>query len=480
MTKEFKISVKTEYLLLVVALLIFLFNQLPFLVDIRSVKYDEAWYMNPAYNLLNGNGLVNTLVGSGGNANFIVPMLMAGSMAVFGQSLLAARLTAVLGGLIAVFVLHLILNEINANKRARILTYAIFLSVTIINSTFRNVRPEFAAGLFMLIGILFTIRYIRTHSWCDIIGLSVSIYLSSCSHPYALYLFALIGCTLLFKIIQQKEWKRLSHMVLLVAAALLVIISLMYANKIFNHSSDATVFINRLTITSIYEAISTYLKMMFVRHGIYTIPFLLLNIFALIKYKEIRWLTISTILFVVTFPLIFSSDLHMLGNSIIYFSLLSIVLCAYLANSFFDAPMVNCKRRKIIFGLLCLYCLGNQAISMMYNYYRYEKCNSILAKEISGIVPENKLIFGSMRFWPFLMNAEWFCEMNRKQNVPNKFEYIILSSQDVSERDELNPKIVKDVINKIEEYDIVYMRATKQYGLITIYKCKDTNHEHSI
>jgi hypothetical protein len=59
--------------LLIISLVIFGINQLPLLLDMRPVMYDEPWYMNPALNLLNGNGLQNTLVGTGGNVNYVAP-----------------------------------------------------------------------------------------------------------------------------------------------------------------------------------------------------------------------------------------------------------------------------------------------------------------------------------------------------------------------------------------------------------------------
>jgi hypothetical protein len=62
---------------LLLAVFLFLVNQLPFLEDMRPVMYDEAWYSNTAYNLCIGNGLHQTSVGSGGNSNCIFPIIGA-------------------------------------------------------------------------------------------------------------------------------------------------------------------------------------------------------------------------------------------------------------------------------------------------------------------------------------------------------------------------------------------------------------------
>lgn len=459
--------------LLLISLVVFALNQLPFLLDVRAVKYDEAWYMNPAYNLLNGNGLLNDLVGSGGNVNFVGPVLMSGCMAMFGQSLLVARLTAVICGFISLVILHLIQNEICVNKYARIGTYVIFLSIYIINSTFRNVRPEFAVALFLLIGILFAIRYHRTHKWFDIVGLSISIYLTSCSHPFALYIYALIGCSLLWDVIQTKEWKHLYQLVLPIISAVLVILSLLYLNKAINHATDSNSIMQRFSMLNALEAMCVSMKSVFIRNGVYTIPFLLVNIFAITKHREIRWLAIPNVIFVFTFPLLFSSDLHMVGNSTLYFSIVSIVLCSCMMEHWINVVHIHYNRKMIGVCCIVLYCIGNYGLSLLHNYHKYEKCNSILMNDINEYIPDNSLIFGSMRFWPFKMSAKWFCEMNRKNEVPKAYDYLIISSQDISSSDELNPQILRDVLETIENYDRVYERESKQYGLISIYKHKD-------
>ena len=462
--------------LLFVSLLIFLFNQLPFLLDIRPVMYDEPWYMNPACNLLNGNGLKNTLVGSGGNVNFVAPILMAGGMAVFGESLLVSRSIAVFCGFMSVIILHLIMNELKCNKGARAFGFGIFLSISVINSTFRYVRPEFAVALFVLIGLLFSFRYYRTKGLVDMIGLSISVYLSSCSHPYSLYLFALVGCSLLLDVISTKDWKRISHMALLIMSALGVILSLIYVNKVVNHSVDSSGITQRFSTIYMVKAMMVSMKYVFLKHGAYTIPFLLINIYSMLKFNECRWLILPNLIFILTFPVFFSSDLNMVGCSVLYYTLVSIVICCYVANKmFFD---LNSRKQLILSLLAICFCLGNFGISTIFNYCkRYEKCNSILVTEIDKIIPDNSLIFGSIRFWPFKMNGTWYCEVNRKKNVPDHYEYLILSSQD--EAVSGNYGLMKQVLDKKYEYEQIYLKQTKQYGVITIWRYKNL-YEHTI
>ena len=468
----------TNRLVLIIALIVFALNQLPFLLDMRPVMYDEPWYMNPAYNLLNGKGLVNDLVGSGGNVNNIAPMIMAGFMALFGTILLVARCAAVCCGFVAVVILHLIMNELNVNKWARGITYGVFLSISIINSVFRYVRPEFAVALFVLIGLLFACRYHRTHSCGDAVGLTIFIYVASCSHPYALYLFALIGCTLLWDVICTKDWKRMFHMMLFVLSAILVIVSLIYVNRSVNAAVSSDAILHRFSIVNALEAMCVSMKHVFIKHGVYTFLFLIINIYALVKYKEIRWLVIPNVVFVFTFPILFSSDLNMVGNNALYFSIISIVLSGYVINRIVNNDNIGHRKQVIILVLSSLIIIGNMGISIAFNYIkRYEKCNSVLKNDIDVIIPDNSLIFGSIRFYPFKMNGTWYCEVNRKKNVPNHYDYLILSSQD--EVISGNQGLMKKVLDKKYEYEQIYLKQTKQYGVITIWRYKNL-YEHTI
>ena len=450
----------TNRLVLIIALIVFALNQLPFLLDMRPVMYDEPWYMNPAYNLLNGKGLVNDLVGSGGNVNYIAPMIMAGFMALFGTNLLVARCAAVCCGFVAVVILHLIMNELNVNK------------------VFRYVRPEFAVALFVLIGLLFACRYHRTHSCGDAVGLTIFIYVASCSHPYALYLFALIGCTLLWDVICTKDWKRMFHMMLFVLSAILVIVSLIYVNRSVNAAVSSDAILHRFSIVNALEAMCVSMKHVFIKHGVYTFLFLIINIYALVKYKEIRWLVIPNVVFVFTFPILFSSDLNMVGNNALYFSIISIVLSGYVINRIVNNDNIGHRKQVIILVLSSLIIIGNMGISIAFNYIkRYEKCNSVLKNDIDVIIPDNSLIFGSIRFYPFKMNGTWYCEVNRKKNVPNHYDYLILSSQD--EVISGNQGLMKKVLDKKYEYEQIYLKQTKQYGVITIWRYKNL-YEHTI
>lgn len=461
-------KIEWNLLLLIGSFLVFAMNQLPFLLDMRPIMYDEPWYLNPAYNLLHGDGLRNTLVGSGGNVNFVAPVLMAGTMLIFGESLLVVRLLAVGCGFIGIWVLHLILNEVQASNWTRILTLGMFLSISLINSVFRYVRPEFAVALFFLIGMLFTLRYNRTHSWLDMLLLCVSVYLASCSHPYSLLFFAYVGIYMLIDCLQKREYCRIYQLLLLLVSAMLVIISLFVVNNYANPNAAINSILGRLSFSNVQIAMCVSMMHVFIKHGVYTIPFLLFNIYAIVKHTNIRWLAIINILFIFTFPIIFSSDLSMVGNSVLYFSLVSIILFAFCGIL---EKQLSVRKRKMFLILCVVFCMVNFAISTTFNYLkRYEKCNSILEEDIDVLIPDNATVFGPIRFWPFKMNTNYFCDHNEKEMIPSEFDYLLFNS--VDELLYQNVPIVQGVKTSMDKYELIYTKKTKQYGLVTIWKHK--------
>lgn len=463
-------SKRWNVILLMIALIIFGLNQIPFLLDMRPVMYDEPWYMNPAYNMLHGNGLQNTLVGSGGNVNFVAPLIMAGGMAIFGESLLVTRMMAVFCGFISIIVMHFILNEMKLKVLSRIFTYGIFISISLINSTFRYVRPEFAVALFVLLGILFVLRYNRTHSWGDMVLLSIFVYLASCSHPYSLFFFALIGCYYVFDVIKMKEYDRIHHLLILLLSAIFVVVTLFVVHRYANPTLEATSILSRFSISNASKAFVESMKHIFGKHILYTLPFLIVNIYILFYPSMYKWLAVINMIFVFVFPFVFSTDLAMVGNSVLYFSLISIVLFGVLFNDLMESSF-NQRKKITLIVLSCMFCVGNFAVSTLFNYgKRYEKCNSILTKEIDNIIPDNSLVFGAIRLWPFKMTSTYYCDHNGKENVPKEYEYLLLNSQDEVRYKDV--QILMQVKESIGNYEQIYYRDTKQYGVVTIWKHK--------
>lgn len=145
--------------LLLLATIVFLVNQLPFLEDMCPVMYDEAWYGDTAYNIVLGNGFSNAIVGKGGNANFLLPLLTSGFMFVFGYNLLAIRLAAVFCGVMTIAFVVLSMKRLQMGWKQQALTLLLFVSLTIYNTVFRFGRPECIALMGMAGGFWLYFRY---------------------------------------------------------------------------------------------------------------------------------------------------------------------------------------------------------------------------------------------------------------------------------------------------------------------------------
>jgi hypothetical protein len=462
--KNILVNIKIQYIILFFALIVFAINQIPFLSDIRPIMYDESWYINPAYNLLNGNGLYNTIVGSGGNANFLVPMLITLFMKVFGTSLFAIRLTSVFLGFISLLILHLIFNEQQVSSKIRIIGYSLFLSILLINSLYRFVRPEFAVFTFTLLGILFTLRYIKSNKLLDVIGLSLSVLLASVSHPFSLYFFFIIGIYLLVVCAKKRNLvNKFGHLLLLVSFAVLAIVLMTIVTKIYNDSSLLEMS-ERVTEFNIFNAYLVSMKHVFVKHAIYTLPFLCINILSIIVKSGYKWLSIINLFFVFTFPLVFSGDLNMVGINVVFFTATSIVITIIFLNEIF----LHRKYANLVFWVVLLFCLFNYSVSLIYNYrIKYERCNSVLQAEINEIIPDNSVVFGALRLWPFKMKSVYYSDHYRKHDIPASYDYLLINSQD-----ELVYETYNTIKNKETDYKLIFKKETKQYGLVTVWRNK--------
>lgn len=452
---------KQPWFWLLIAIAAFLINQLPFLSDIRPVMYDEAWYANTAYNFSQGEGFLNTIVGTRGNSNFLLPTLTGIMFWIFGYSLFTIRLTAVLCGVVTLLFLHLCLRELKSSVSAEIAVLAFFVSIALYNTIFRFGRPECASIMCMTGGVWCFLRYMRVNSWGNMIGMSCFAFLSAIAHPYALLFFALAGAVLLFLSIRDKQWNNLAHLVVLMFAAIVALGFIAWVSHAYNGDGEDYVS-SRFSMSNIFEALPIYIKSCFLsKHTLYMVPLLLISLCCWIN-KEIRIRVIAyvTIVYFVIFPFLFSTDLMMVGLGQDYVALLGTLLIAPFLQQVGDI-----RRKKLIPIVFCVYCFVNIGISYYYNYFvKYERCNTILQKELREIIPRNAIVFTPIRQYPMIMANK--CSSDHSwRGMYESFDYIILNSQD-KDRYENSIEIQK----KLDDYELIYEHKTKQYGVINVFR----------
>lgn len=466
--------------LLLLAILIFALNQLPYLVDVRPVNEDESWYANAAYNLLNNGELQNTIVGNGGNANFVMPLLMSIFISIFGPTLLAIRMTSVFCGFVTIILLHFIMNELKCSTKIRILGYALFLSIAIFNITYRYGRPECASVMFSVLGIYYYIRYYYVKSWGNMMGICMATYFATCSHPYALLIFAIIGVILLIEAIQLRTREDGVKLLLFLLTGILAILSLALANTLVQDISlqeGTEVLQKRTSMSKLGIGIWLYIKYTFLsKHIFYSIPAVVVLFFGLFckDNRLVRKLSMIGCMYVIIFPLLFSSDFAMLTNSIKYFGIIAIIVM--LAYGDVQDELQNNILRKCYWIGIGGFLILNYAIITTFNYKKYERTNSILQKELSLIVPSKAVVYGVMDMYPFVMQSSYISTHYRLSFPSIEFDYIITNSKQEEKYLDLLPKY-KDMLDIAEnKYKLIYKKQTDQYGLIRVFQKNDYEH----
>ena len=465
-------------LLCIVAMLVYFCIEIAGVVDVRWVHEDEPWYGNPAFNLVHGNGLVNTITGSGGNANYIMPLLISLSMRVFGDTLFAIRFTSVLCGVFFLLFLSLTMRQFKSDWKTQCWVYALFIAVGAFNIVFRFGRPECAAITFCLAGILCFYVYRQQGRWFQMLLLSVCAYLGACAHPYALLLFACIGAELLYDAWVQHSWKQAGMLIMLVAAAAAVLLSITLINAQVQGiavSQGAEVLRTRTAIVPNFgERLWDYVQeVFFSKHCLYTLPFLLLLIIVACKKEcgfaqHLSWIGIA---YVVIYPFVFSADKAMIANAVDYLCTVGIVVFA---------SVLPCVKKTLTHGqnkwfnwLLAIYIVANFAIITVFNWcFRYDKANSVLQEEVDAIIPDGAKVYGTQDMWCFKMNSDFRSIVSRlPDREPDYFDYMLTDGRLETKYDRYFLVTFHQMLDYAEEnWELVYCRETMQYGKVRIFK----------
>ncbi len=453
------------------AVLVFLINQLVNIVDLYPAGYDEAWYGNPAYNFAKGNGFLNTIVGSRGNANFLFPTIAGTFMHMFGYNLLAIRLANVFCGVLALVFLCLCFREMKVSWQSCALSFLFFVSIELYNYSFRLGRPEGCAMMCLSGGVWMYLRYKESQSWWDMVGLSFFTYIAACAHPFALLPFALMGVYQLIEIIQQKQWMRLWQLVLLLMAAIAAIASIAWVSNTYNIAGEDYVE-TRFSPVNIILSVPKYVKSIFLnkRHVLYMLFLIFVTVFMVWRRSNHKDLALIALVHLTLFPILFSTDLNMVGFGSNYFVLIATILIA----PFMD--MIGYEK-KWKASLFIIFCVCNLGVTYWFNYSKQYDCvNRILEYDFQQLIPRGSKIFGPIRQWLLVMETDYHSDHAYFPiNNQEYYDFIILNSQDVP-----NYPIYEKMVPKNSELmELIYERDTKQYGLIQVYRNKKASSQHT-
>ena len=447
------------------AVVVFLINQLPFLEDMRPVMYDEAWYGNTAFHFAHGGGFINTIVGKGGNANFLLSLFTSGSLLLFGYNLFAIRIVAVFCGVLTMLIFVFVMRQLRLDWKPMAFVFLFFVSVPFYNTVFRFGRPECASLMFVAGGLLFYLRYRMDETWGNMVGVSLFVLAAGCSHPFSLFLFFLLGAALFLQTFTKKKTKTLCHLVVLLMAAVVCIIVIILISKNYSVGGGSEGVFMRFSPRDAKQAIPLYFKeAFFSKVAFYVVPLLLVLFYEAYYDKDNRALAVAALAHFLVFPILFSTDLMMVGLGLDYVVLTATVLLAP-----FIGRMLEQRRRCMVIGFV-IYCVGCMGISYYYNYgVKYEKANSVLTQELQSVVPKGARVFGPLRQWPMLMQTDYQSEHTVLPiERVEAYDFFILNTQDTAFYSTYKTFLPIDE----SKLQLVYEKSTKQYGIVQAYKVK--------
>jgi len=198
-------ALNNDVFIIVFSCFLFLMTEIPILTNSRPIMCDEAWYSNPAYNFSQGEWIHNTNVGSGGDANFLFPFIQGIMFTIFGYSIFLARFASVLAGLISIVILFKILKQLKLSNNAVIFGVFALVTIPIYHSVFRYARPESWAILFVLLSLLFFIKYIHSFYNKSILITGIFCALGFLTHPFTFSVSFAIGLMLFIHSAKNKK-----------------------------------------------------------------------------------------------------------------------------------------------------------------------------------------------------------------------------------------------------------------------------------
>ena len=449
-------------------LLVYLILQVPFLTTGRPVICDEAWYTNSAYNFSQGLWVRNTNVGSGGDVNFIFPLIQGLFFWVFGYSLFLARFVSVIAGLFAIILIYFILNKLNIPKKHIYISLLAVIFIPYFHSVFRYARPESWAIVFVLLSLLYFVKYLNNCTKKNILLIGLFCALGFLTHPYTLSVSFYIGIIILIKAIKNKT---LSHLLLYVSPIVFsFVIFIINAYNLIG--ADNLQFISERLIKNdinyLYKIRSTLTGLfsyyIFNKRIIYFLPLTFVLLLGLL-YKNKN-------------NLFFQSSL--MGISVFFISLIffssrgfDVIMSYVFIFSIFNFSFITLiYKQKTILLIIISYLIIMLSASVFHDFNKHETINAKLETKLPIIIAENKKVFGPIVFWLFLPKTQYISSLyrnfNKEKNItalPVNYDYFIIYENDPMKES----NIYKPFINSSNK-KLIYTDFSKNYGKIQVYK----------
>jgi hypothetical protein len=468
---SFKKAWQKDIAIVCIGCALLLLIEIPLLTDSRPITSDEPWYTNPAYNFSQGQRIHNTNVGSGGDSNFMFPLIQGILFTIFGYSIFLARFASVLAGLVSIAALFKILKQLALPRRAIVFGLFALIAIPIYHSAFRFARPESWALLFVLLSLLFLIKHIQDSSVKSIFLAGMFCAFGFLTHPFTLSVSLAIGFVLLVQFIKSKRILPLiAFSIPLAVSAAIFILNFFY---LLGHSRTYVLLkrVNSIN-TDFFDGIGKNIKLIvnsyvLGKNAIYFLPLMFLLALGLFLKKRNNLAFYSSIMgcfiFCASLALFSSSGFEMLMPYVLLFSIFDV------------AFIIAGNRSKFLLAVISTYLIGLLAANIYYDVKKYEPINSLLEKELAAIVPESAKIIGPIEFWMFLPKTQYKATIYRwaqavdYNQLPLEFNYYLSFSND---RHKIKNKYFHKIDMTLRQYPgakLVYETNSKNYGKIELF-----------
>jgi Dolichyl-phosphate-mannose-protein mannosyltransferase len=456
-------------------ILLYLILILPGLATTRSILCDESWYSNTGYNFSIGNGFFNTNVGVGGNSNYLFPLLVGISFKIFGVSIFAARIVAVVCGVISLFVLRAIYNLLEIDDKNQYLSFLVCLSVSFLNSVFRYARPECLSITLLLVSIYFYLQFLTRHRPSSIIWCGLFLSLGFLAHPFVSVFILVIGFHFLYLTLTNpdKNFTTIYPILIFGGIVILSVISFLMVDSYYNHnkainlSVAANSLLHRTVVRSgvmehpyLYKTKVILHEWFLSKRIIFSLPLLLVSASALFfKNRIVKSIAILGFLYLIISFIVFQDELQMSAYIYIYFMVISLIIMPFI----FEYKFL--KVRYLSYSVFSILILVNLVATVYNNHSKAEYANLKLESDFKTVIPEKSKVFAPIEFWFPLYHTTFFSNVAKDNDRTSvhcpsynflDFDYLVFDN-DLDTRD-------------LEHFKLIYNYQTVQYGLIRVYQ----------
>lgn len=461
----------------IITVFLFLALELPFLESSRPIMTDEAWYSNPAYNLVATGTISNTSIGYGGSGLVIYSFYIALYIFIFGVSLFTSRLSSLVLGVIAIFLFRKMLKVLEISEFDRLITLLFFIFANLYLSIFKLARPEALAVVFSLCLLLVTYYYIiSSYSFKYLLLFILFSFLSINSHPNSSIIISVSFLVILFYLVKEKQYKKVFQLIPVVlgifASVFFLVWAIAFCNSV-NINSALGIMSDRNTINTSFisllkEKITSSIEYFVVSsRSITFIPqiFLLFTgLFYKNKNKLIFILSLSSFasLFVALVFLSPSGFIYVYPYVFLFSALiLSLMLKQYAGSGLKYNIILIAVVSIVIFNIVAYVVLTKKTLD-------FGMKNNI--KEIEQLIPEKSLVVSEAPFWFIAPEKEiktlrYFKEKNI--SLKDKNFYILNSDKFSKEfRSDSNSIAFLDVPFYNYKIDTLIVKSSVNYGNI--------------